>query len=100
MVQLLDRDGRRFSFLAPAADAGLHHDQDGGSSPVTDPPDLLADQRPAGQDHRAVLEAAGEPLAIGDHDRWGGAVIDGPAGLLSWHPQRGELSVPDPDSRP
>ena len=32
MVQLLDPDGRDFSFPITAAEAGLHHDQDGWSS--------------------------------------------------------------------
>jgi Replication-relaxation len=97
MVQLLDPDGRDFSFPITAAEAGLHHDQDGWSTPVTDPPDPLAD-RSADQDHRAVLEAVSEPLAIDDRNRWRGAVIDGPAGPLYWHPTLGYLSVPDPDS--
>jgi hypothetical protein len=38
MVQLLDADGRDFSFPITAAEAGLHHDQDGWSTPVTDRP--------------------------------------------------------------
>jgi hypothetical protein len=97
MVQLLDPDGRDFSFPITAAEAGLHHDQDGWSTPVTDPPDPLADPS-AGQDHRAVLEAVSEPLAIADRHTWRGGVIDGPAGPLYWHPTLGYLSVPDPDS--
>ena len=99
MVQLLGPDGRDFSFPITAAEAGLHRDQDGWSTLVTDPPDPLADP-PAGQDHRAVLDAVSEPLAIADRHRWRGAVIDGPAGPLSWHPTLGYLSVPDPDSQP
>jgi hypothetical protein len=97
MVQLLDPDGRDFSFPITAAEAGLHHDQDGWYSMVTDPP---VDQLPADQDHRAVLDAVSEPLAIGDRHRWRGAVIDGPAGPLYWHPTLGYLSVPDPDNDP
>jgi hypothetical protein len=99
MVQLLDADGRDVSFPITAAEAGLHHDQDGWSTPVTDPPDRLANP-PAGRDHRAVLDAVSEPLAIADRDRWRGGVIDGPAGPLYWHPTLGYLSVPDPDSQP
>jgi hypothetical protein len=99
MVQLLDPDGRDFSFPITAAEAGLDHDQDGWSTPVTDPPDRLANP-PAGRDHRAVLDAVSEPLAIADRDRWRGGVIDGPAGPLYWHPTLGYLSVPDPDSQP
>ena len=57
------------------------------------------DQLPADLDHRAVLDAVSEPLAIADRHRWRGAVIDGPAGPLYWHPTLGYLSVPDPDSR-
>ena len=97
MVQPLDPDGRDFSFPITAAEAGLHHDQDGWSSVLTDPP---VDQLPADPDHRTVLEAASEPLAIADRHRWRGAVIDGPAGPLYWHPELGYLSVPDPDSDP
>jgi hypothetical protein len=97
MVQLLDADGRDVSFPITAAEAGLHHDQDGWSSVVTDP---LVDQLPADLDHRAVLDAVSEPLAIADRHRWRGAVIDGPAGPLYWHPTLGYLSVPDPDSQP
>jgi hypothetical protein len=96
MVQLLDVDGRDFSFPITAAEAGLHHDQDGWSTPVTDPPDRLADP-PAGQDHRVVLEAVSEPLAIADRDRWRGEVIDDPVGPLYWHPDLGYVSVPNPD---
>ena len=98
MVQLLDADGRDFSFPITAAEAGLHHDQDGWYS-VGHRPTLL-DQLPADPDHRAVLDAVSEPLAIADRDRWRGAVIDGPAGPLYWHPDLGYLSVPDPDSQP
>ena len=97
MVQLLDADGRDVSFPITAAEAGLHHDQDGWSSVVTDP---LVDQLPADLDHRSVLDAVSEPLAIADRHRWRGAVIDGPAGPLYWHPTLGYLSVPDPDSQP
>ena len=68
-----------------------------GPALVTDPP---VDQLPADQDHRAVLDAVSEPLAIADRHRWRGAVIDGPAGPLYWHPTLGYLSVPDPDSQP
>ena len=100
MVQLLDADGRDFSFPITAAEAGLHQDQDGWSTPVPDPPDPLANQLPAGQDHRAALEAVSEPLAIADRHTWRGEVIDGPAGPLYWHPTLGYLSVPDPDSDP
>jgi len=99
MVQLLDADGRDFSFPITAAEAGLDHDQDGWYSVVADPSDPLAGPS-AGQDHRAVLEAVSEPLGIADRHRWRGAVIDGPAGPLYWHPQLGYLSVPDPDSDP
>jgi hypothetical protein len=88
MVQLLDADGRDVFFPITAAEAGLHRDQDGWSSVITDP------------DHRAVLDAVSEPLAIADRHRWRGAVIDGPAGPLYWHPTLGYLSVPDPDSQP
>jgi hypothetical protein len=109
MVQLLDADGRAFSFPITAAEAGLAHDQDGWSSLLADPPapradpvDPLAGQLPAdppaaGPQHRAILEAISEPLAIGDRRTWRGAVIDGSAGPLYWHPTLGYLSVPDPE---
>jgi len=105
MVQLLQPDGRDFSFPITAGEAGLDHDQDGWSSVVADPPDPLADQLPADlpatdQDHRAVLEAVSEPLAIEDRHTWRGAVLLGPGGPLYWHPTLGYLSVPDPDSQP
>jgi len=112
MVQLLGADGREFSFPITAAEAGLDHDQDGWFSVVADPPDPLADpvdpladQLPAdppaaGPQHRAVLEAISEPLAIGDRRTWRGAVIDGLAGPLSWHSELGYLAVPDPDQQP
>jgi hypothetical protein len=101
MVQLLDADGRDFSFPITAAEAGLHHDQHDWYSVATDP---LVDQLPADQDHGAVLDAVSEPLTIADRHRWRGEVIDSPAGPLYWHPALGYLlgylSVPDPDSRP
>ena len=102
MVQLLDADGREFSFPITTAEAGLHHDHDGWSSVVADPPDPLADQHPADppatdQDHRAVLEAVSEPLAIGERHTWRGDVPLGPGGPLSWHPTLGDRSDPDPD---
>jgi hypothetical protein len=105
MVQLLEPSGRDFSFPITAAEAGLHHDQNGWYSVVADPPDPLADQPPADlpatdQDHRAVLEAVSEPLAIEDRHTWRGDVILGPGGSLYWHPTLGYLSVPDPDSQP
>ena len=99
MVQLLDPDGRDFSFPITAAEAGLHRDQDGWYSVVTDPADPLAD-RSAGQDHRAVLEAVSEPLAIEDRHTWRGAVLLGPGGPLYWHPTLGYVTVPDPDEQP
>ena len=97
MVQLLDPDGRDFSFPITAAEAGLHQDQDGWSTPVPDPP---VDQLPADQEHQAVLDALSGPLAIADRHSWRGAVIDGPAGPLYWHPDLGYLSVPDPEGEP
>jgi hypothetical protein len=97
MVQLLDPDGRDVSFPITAAEAGLQHDQDGWSTPVTDPP---VDQLPADQEHQAVLDALSEPLAITDRHTWRGEVIDGPAGPLYWHPDLGYLSVPDPQGEP
>ena len=109
MVQLLDADGRAFSFPITAAEAGLDHDQDGWSSlvadppaPRADPPDPLAGQLPAdpptaGHEHPAILEAISEPLAVADRHTWRGEVIDGPAGPLSWHPTLGYLSVPNPE---
>jgi len=111
MVQLLDADGRAFSFPITAAEAGLDHDQAGWSSLVADPPDPRADppdpragqlpaDPPAGQEHRVVLEAVSEPLAIADRDRWRGEVIDGPAGPLYWHPDLGYVSVPNPEDEP
>ena len=50
MVQLLDADGRAFSFPITAAEAGLDHDQDGWSSLVTDP--LAPLRRPPGPARR------------------------------------------------
>jgi hypothetical protein len=112
MVQLLDADGREVSFPITAAEAGLDHDQDGWYSVVADPPDLgadpvdpLADQLPADRpaadpEHREILDAISEPLAVADRHTWRGEVIDGPAGPLYWHPELGYLSVPDPDSQP
>jgi hypothetical protein len=116
MVQLLDADGRAFSFPITAAEAGLDHDQDGLSSRVADPPappadppdpradpvDLRAGQLPtdpsaAGPEHPAILEAISEPLAVVDRHTWRGEVIDGPAGPLYWHPTLGYLSVPNPE---
>jgi hypothetical protein len=102
MVQLLDADGREFSFPITAAEAGLHHDQHGWSSVAADPPGPLADQPPAdppttGDEHRAVLEAVSEPLGIPDRHAWRGDVIEGPAGPLYWHPDLGYLPVPTPD---
>jgi hypothetical protein len=114
MVQLLDTDGRAFSFPITAAEAGLDHDQDGWSSlvadppapraadPRADPPAPLAGQRPAhspaaGPEHPAILEAISEPLAVADQHTWRGEVIDGPAGPLYWHPTLGYLSVPNPE---
>ena len=109
MVQLLDADGRAFSFPITAAEAGLGHDQNGWSSVMVDPPDLRADpmdplagQRPAdpsaaGPEHRAILAAISEPLAVADRHTWRGEVIDGPAGPLYWHPTLGYLSVPNPE---
>jgi hypothetical protein len=97
MVQLLDPAGRDVSFPITAAEAGLHHDQDGWSTPVTDPP---VDQLPADQQQQAVLDALSEPLAIADRHTWRGQVIDGPAGPLYWHPDLGYLSVPDPQGEP
>jgi hypothetical protein len=99
MVQLLDPAGREFSFPITAAEAGLnHHDQDGWCRVATDPPDPPTDQRLAGHEHRAVLEAVSEPLAIADRHTWRSAVISGPAGPLYWDPALGYLSVPSPDS--
>jgi len=107
MVQLLQPDGREFSFPITAAEAGLDHDRDGWYSvvagppdPLADPGDRLADQLPAdppatGPQHRAILATISEPLAIGDRHTWRGAVIDGPAGPLYWHPELGYLSVLD-----
>jgi hypothetical protein len=102
MVQLLDPSGSEFSFPITAAEAGLDHDHDGWFSVIADPPDALGD--PPDQvdpltagEHRAVLEAVSEPLGIGDRHTWRGAVIDGPAGPLYWHPELGYLSVPDPE---
>jgi hypothetical protein len=97
MVQLLDPAGRDVSFPITAAEAGLQHDQDGWSTPVTDPP---VDQLPADQEHQAVLDALSEPLAIADRHTWRGEVLDDPAGPLSWHPDLGYLSVPDPQGEP
>jgi hypothetical protein len=101
MVQLLDADGRAFSFPITAAEAGLDHDQDGWSSLVADPPDPRAGQLPtdppaAGLEHPAILDTINEPLAVADRHTWRGEVIDGPAGPLCWHPTLGYLSVPNP----
>jgi hypothetical protein len=98
MVQLLDPDGREFSFPITAAEAGLDHDQHGWYRVVVDPLDPPADLPTTGPDHRAVLDAISDPLAIDDRHRWRGEVVDGPAGPLYWHPELGYLSVPDPDS--
>jgi hypothetical protein len=95
MVQLLDADGRQFSFPITAAEAGLDHDHHGWSSVLADPP-----APPTDHAHRAGLEAVSQPLAIHDRHPWRGDVVDGPAGPLSWHPDLGDVSVPDPDSRP
>jgi len=105
MVQLLDPEGREFSFPITAAEAGLDHDRDGWSSVVADPPDPLADALPAnppttGDEHQAVLEAISEPLAIDDRHTWRSDIVDGRAGPLSWHPDLGDLSVPDPNQQP
>jgi hypothetical protein len=114
MVQLLDADGRAFSFPITAAEAGLDHDPDDWSSLVADPPapradppapradQLPADPPAAGPAHPAILEAISEPLAVADRHTWRGEVIDGPAGPLHWHPTLGYLSVPDsqPDEQP
>jgi hypothetical protein len=105
MVQLLEPDGRDYSFPITAGEADLHHDHDGWYSVVADPPDPLANQLPADlpatdQDHGAVLGAVSEPLAIEDRHTWRGEVILGPGGPLYWHPDLGYLSVPDPDSQP
>jgi hypothetical protein len=97
MVQLLDPDGRDVSFPITAAEAGLDHDQDGWFSVVTGPPDPLADQPPARQDHLAVLEAVSEPLTIADRHTWRGDILESAAGPLYWHPEFGYLSVPDPE---
>jgi hypothetical protein len=93
MVQLLDQDGREFSFPTTAAEAGLHHDHDGWHRVAADPPTT-------GDQHQAVLDAVSEPLAIADPHTWRGDVIDGPTGPLYWHPELGYLSVPDPDGEP
>ena len=95
MVQQLDPEGREFSFPITAAEAGLQHDRDGWFSVVADPPGP-----PADHEHRAVLEAVSEPLAIDDRHSWRGDIVDGPAGPLDWHQDLGDLSVPDPDSQP
>jgi hypothetical protein len=101
MVQLLDPDGGDFSFPITAAEAGLHHDHDGWSSVVADPPDQFPVEQPrADQDHRAVLETVSEPLAINDRATWRGDLVDGPAGSLFWHPDLGYLSVPDRTDEP
>jgi hypothetical protein len=102
MVQLLQPDGREFSFPITAGEAGLHHDHDGWHRVVTDPPDLLTDQPQAGrstsgQEQGAVLEAVSEPLTIAERHTWRGDVIPGPGGPLYWHPELGYLSVPDPE---
>jgi hypothetical protein len=100
MVQLLDADGREFSFPITAAEAGLDHDQAGWHRVIADPPDSLTDQQLADQDPRAVLEAVSEPLAIQDRHTWRDDIVDGPAGPLYWHPELGYLSVPDPEREP
>jgi hypothetical protein len=102
MVQLLDPDGREFSFPITAAEAGLRHGQDGWASVLGDPPDPLPDHPQPdpptpGDQHRAILDTIGEPLGIADRHAWRGDVIDGPGGPLYWHPELGYLSVPDPD---
>jgi hypothetical protein len=98
MVQLLQPNGHQFSFPITAAEAGLDYDQHGWYSVVADPPDPphQADPLTIGE-HRAALEAPSEPLAIPDRHRWGGAVVESP-GPLSWHPELGDPSGPDPDS--
>jgi hypothetical protein len=103
MVQLLQPDGREFSFPITAGEAGLHHDHDGWHRVAADPPEPPADQpapnrSPTGDQHRAALEALSEPLAIEDPRVWRGDVIPGPGGPLYWHPELGYLAVPDPES--
>jgi hypothetical protein len=100
MVQLLDPDGRAFSFPITAGEAGLHHDHDGWHRVAGDPPNPLGEQpvtNPAttGEQQRAVLEGLSEPLTITDRHTWRGDVIPGPGGPLYWHPELGYLSVPD-----
>jgi hypothetical protein len=105
MVQLLDPDGSPFSFPITAGEAGLDHDPHHGWYLETDdPPDQPTGELPAGtepgQPHPPVLDAIGQPLAIGDRHTWRGDVIDGPGGPLYWHPVLGYVSVPDPDPDP
>jgi hypothetical protein len=102
MVQLLGRDGREFSFPITAGEAGVYHDDQAGWYLETDDqPDqatggLPADPDAADQHHPLRLEASSGPLAVAGR-RWCGAGIAGPAGPLSWHPDLGDVSVPDPD---
>jgi hypothetical protein len=101
MVQLLDADGCEFSFPITAAEAGLDHDHDGWHSVLADPPVDQAHANPPTTRHeQAVGEASSDPLTTGDRHTWRGDLVDGPAGPLSWHPELGYLSVPDPNSEP
>jgi hypothetical protein len=100
MVQLLDGDGREFSFPITAAEAGLDLDQDGWFSVVADPPDPPADPPTPDQGQRAIIDTNSQLLAGPDRPTWRGEVIGGPSGPAWWHPQLGDLPVPDPEQQP
>jgi hypothetical protein len=103
MVQLLNPDGTRFSFPITAGEAGLDvHDQGAWLVTVDEEP---TEERPAEGDaaqHRALmlLDAVSEPLAVPAPRTWRGGVIDGPGGPLYWHPDLGDVRIPDPEDEP
>ena len=88
MVQLLDPDGRDFSFPITAAEAGLHHDQDGWSTRGHRPADSLDQlaRRPGppggpGCSQRAAGHRRSPPLA------WCGDRRPRRAAVLASHPR-------------
>jgi hypothetical protein len=100
MVQLPDQAARDFSFPItvpkPACTATRTADTAWPPtrrtrSPTSFPP-TTSTERP----WRRSANRWPPPIATAGEVR----VIDGPAGLLYWHPELGYLSVPDPDRQP
>ena len=106
MVQLLGPDGSDFSFPITDSEAGLHTDEQGAWLTTTDEePDQPADpptDPEVDDQHRArmLLDPVSEPLAAPDRHTWRGEIVDGPGGPLSWDPDLGYVSVPDPEDAP